>query len=448
MDALHTAGVDQLAALVHNGEVSSLELVTACLERISELDGEVRAWVRTCPETALERARELDSLLQAGVRIGPLHGIPFGVKDIFDTAGLETESGSPSLKGFVPAQDAEVVRRMREAGAVLLGKTETTQFAYFDPAPTRNPWNTAHTPGGSSSGSAAAVACGMCPAAFGSQTGGSIIRPSSFCGIAGIKPTRERISRRGMTPLARSLDHAGPMARSVRDLAVLLDVVWETSEREEEPRFRECLERPPATLKIGVPDRYFDSGLDPAMAEAFSSALKTLGELGLEVSTVSPPASFEAGAEAGKTIFAAEAAAYHRDHYERHAGDYRPKILELVEKGLRITAVEYLRAMEDRHRMRRDFLELFQRVDLVASPAAPGPAPQGLESTGDPVFNAPFTTIGFPALTVPMGLSPAGLPLGLQLAGPPLSEANLLAAGNLFETKTALRPGTAGHPAS
>ncbi|HSC72190.1 MAG TPA: amidase, partial [Candidatus Methylomirabilis sp.] len=208
--------------LLRTGRLSTVELVRSVLDRISATEPHVLAWARTQPEAALAQAERSDRLLRQGTYLGPLHGIPLGIKDVYCTAGIETTAGSRVLRDFVPSFDATVIRRLREAGAILLGKTATTEFAYADPAATRNPWNPAHTPGGSSSGSAAGLAAGMCLGALGTQTGGSIIRPAAFCGVVGLKPTYGRVSRHGLIPLAWSLDHAGAMARTVRDVASLL----------------------------------------------------------------------------------------------------------------------------------------------------------------------------------------------------------------------------------
>lgn len=431
--------VEELAGAVISRQVTAREVVQALLDRIGELEPAVQAWARLCGERALEEAAGLDHRLASGQRPGPLHGVPVGVKDIIYTQGVETSAGSPILQGFVPAYDATVVARLRQAGAVILGKTVTTQFAYLDPGPTRNPWNLEHTPGGSSSGSAAAVACGMVPAALGTQTIGSILRPAAYCGVVGLKPTYGRVSRHGIVPLAWTLDHPGPLARTVEDVAVMLEVLAGPDGQDpacsSQPveRWTQACRLSASGLRVGVPDRFFPERSDPEAREAYGRALAALEGAGAAVREVRLPAEFEAGLVAQRTILAAEAATFHRRWFEQRAEDYGPKLRALVEEGMRVPATEYIRARQVRRACRRGMAELFDEVDVLATPTTPAPAPEGLQSTGDPTFNGPFSLVGFPSITVPVELSSTGLPLGVQLVAKPFAEATLLRAAAALE---------------
>lgn len=431
--------VRELADAVASRQLSAREVVQSLLDRIHQVEPAVRAWARLCPEKALEEAERLDRRLARGERAGPLHGVPVGVKDIVYTQGVETSAGSPILRGFVPAYDATVVARLREAGAVVLGKTVTTQFAFLDPGPTRNPWDLEHTPGGSSSGSAAAVACGMVPAAVGTQTVGSILRPAAYCGVVGLKPTYGRVSRHGILPLAWTLDHPGPFARAVEDVALLLEVLAGPDGRDPacspQPveRWTEACGLGASGLRVGVADRFFSERASPEVLQAFRRALGALGDAGAQVREVGLPAEFDEAPRAQRAILAAEAAAFHSRWYPERAQDYAPRLRELVEEGLRLAAPDYVRARQLRRRCRLAMLSVFDAVDVLATPATPTPAPEGLQSTGDPAFNGPFTFVGFPAVAVPVDLSEAGLPVGVQLVARPFAESTLLRAAAALE---------------
>lgn len=441
----YTLTLGEAAELIRRGDLSPVDLTRSVLDRIAAVEPRVQAWARTCAERALAEAAWLEKRLQHGQYLGPLHGIPLGMKDIYYTAGLETSAGSAILAGFVPTEDATVVRRLREAGAILLGKTHTTQFAMADPAPTRNPWNLGHTPGGSSSGSAAAVAADMALGAFGTQTAGSILRPAAYCGVVGLKPTYGRVSRHGIVPLAWTLDHAGPLAKTVHDAALLLEAVAGPDPRDPSaapipvPAFGGAVAEGPSGLRVGIPDRYFTERVEGAVAEAYQDALKVLEQVGVRLVDLRLPESFEAGVEAGRLIMHVEGAAVHLDWFRQRPHDYRPKLRALIEAGILVPGVSYLRAQQVRRAAIRDMQAAFTTVDALAAPAAPTPAPPGLGSTGDPVFNAPFSTFGFPALAVPMGFAPSGLPVSLQLAGGPFDEVTILRLGGAYEAATGWR---------
>lgn len=439
MGELWELTVREAVGAVASRQVSSRELVQAALHRVEQLEPAVRAWARLDADRALAEAGRLDERLSRGERVGPLHGVPVGVKDIVYTQGLETSAGSSILKGFVPRYDATVVARLRAAGAVVLGKTVTTEFAFLDPGPTRNPWNLEHTPGGSSSGSAAAVACGMVPAALGTQTVGSILRPAAYCGVVGLKPTYGRVSRYGIVPLSWTLDHPGPFARSVEDVALLLEVLAgpdgldPACTPQPVERWTQACRLPASGLKVGVPDRFFPERSVPEVREAYGRALAALESAGAEVREVRLPQEFEAGLVAQRTILAAEAATFHRPWFDRRPEEYGPKLRALLEEGMRIPATEYIRARQVRRACRRAMAVLLEEVDVLATPTTPSPAPRGLESTGDPAFNGPFSFVGFPSVTVPVGLSEDGLPLGVQLAAKPFAETTLLRAAAALE---------------
>ncbi len=436
-------------AAIASGRLTPVDLLESTLTRIEQVEPRVQAWARLRTEEARREAARLWRLQKGGTILSPLHGIPVGVKDIFYTAGVETACGSRIMAGFVPEADATTVARLRTAGAIILGKTHTTEFASFDPSPARNPWALDRTPGGSSSGSGAALAARMCQGALGSQTSGSIVRPSAFCGIVGIKPTFGRVSRHGVHPLAWTLDHPGPMARTVRDVAVLLEVIAGP-----DPNDPTTLGAPPPAryaallddigsaedtvggLRVGIPDRYFTDGVDPEAEELYRAALRVLETLGCAVREIRLPPEFEAGMEAHELIHNAEAAAVHVDRYRARSGDYGSKLRAIIETGLQIPAPTYVRAQQIRTLLIRGMRDLLREVDAIATPAALGPAPAGLASTGSPVFNRPFSFAGFPSLGVPCGFTEAGLPVGLQLAGRPFDETTILRVAAAYEDAT------------
>ena len=434
------------AAEIAAGRLSPVELIDATLDRLERVEPRVQAWARIRPDDARKAARRLADLRASGTLVGPLHGIPVGIKDIFYTAGLETSCGSKIMAGFVPSYDATAVARLRRAGAIVLGKTHTTEFASFDPSPARNPWALEHTPGGSSSGSAAALAARMCHGALGSQTSGSICRPAAFCGIVGLKPTFGRVSRYGVHPLAWTLDHPGPMARTVRDVAVLLDAVAgpdandpATVSAPAPPRAAAALADARACdavvrgLRVGIPDRYFSDGLDPEEAAAYRDALRALGDLGCRIEDVRLPELFETAMDAHELIHHTEAAAVHADTYRVHPNEYGHKLRAVIEAGFHVPAPSYVRAQQIRTLLIEAMRTLMHNVDVLATPSAPGPAPAGLGSTGSPAYNRPFSFLGFPSLTVPCGFTKNGLPLGIQLGGRPFEEITLLSLAAAYE---------------
>jgi Asp-tRNA(Asn)/Glu-tRNA(Gln) amidotransferase A subunit family amidase len=341
--------------------------------------------------------------------------VPVGIKDIFDVAGMPTTAGARAFAHTRPAQDSAAVARLRAAGAVILGKTHTTQFAFRDPAPTRNPWNTTHTPGGSSSGSAAAVAARMVPGAIGSQTVGSILRPAAYCGVVGLKGPHGLVPLDGVVPLAWSFDHCGPFARSVADATLLLAVLGDVA-----------LEPPAVTgPRLAVGRQLFDRAEAP-LRRHLESVLGRLTGAGARVTELTLPVPWGEIHAAGQVMLEVEAATYHQPAFAKHAADFGPGIAEAVTSGLKRPATEYVAANRTRLAFRAAMLPLLEAHDALLSPTAPGPAPAGLGWTGDASLCAPWSSTGVPSITLPSGLDDAGLPLALQLVQAPGGLARLL----------------------
>jgi Asp-tRNA(Asn)/Glu-tRNA(Gln) amidotransferase A subunit family amidase len=410
--------------------LTPVELLDDCLARIDRYEPRVHAWVFVDRDGARADAERLTDELRRGQRRGPLHGIPLGIKDVFDVFDWPTAAGSRLWAQSVARRDATVVQRLRQAGAVFLGKTVTTTYASFDPPVTRNPWDPERTPGGSSSGSAAAVACGMCLGALGSQTGGSITRPASYCGVAGCKPSYGRVSVDGIVPLAPSMDHPGSIALCVKDLAILLQTVAGP-----DPRDATCADRPVPDYLVrlnGPPPRLawlrglFEERAEPSVKALMDQVSKTLQARQASVQHRALPAGFASVLQCHRTVMAVEAAAYHGTRLRRHPDDYAPEIRALVEEGLACPATDYARAIDHRRQLLGEILPSFEELDALLTPATTGPAPDAT-TTGDPAFNAPWSYTGLPTVSIPASRSPEGLPLGLQLVGRPWSEAELLA---------------------
>jgi Asp-tRNA(Asn)/Glu-tRNA(Gln) amidotransferase A subunit family amidase len=370
--------------------------VKTCLERIRELDPKIQAWVQVAPQPSLGD--------------GPLAGIPFGAKDIMETRGLSTEYGSPIYKGRQGSTDAAVVTSLRRRGAILLGKTHTTAFAYRTPAPTRNPRNLEHTPGGSSSGSAAAVAAGMVPFALGTQTRGSILRPASFCGVTGFKPTYGLVSLDGVLPYAKSLDTVGFFTHTPADMVALWEAMGHSSGRDE-----------PVTL--GVPDPM--PQVDAEMAAAVQRAIDTFRKGGVAMRSVDIAGVLTAVDAATNDIAFYEGARFHEQRWKEY-GARLQDVADLVEKGLKMPVEQYERALRQVQEGRSRLSELYRTTPVILVPAAVGTAPRGLSNTGDPRINAPWTGFGTPAISIPMPVT--GLPLGLQVTADRGQDARVLRA--------------------
>ncbi|MCS6780111.1 MAG: amidase [Geminicoccaceae bacterium] len=409
----------ELARAIEEGRITVRELVETCLARIEADEPRIRAWAHLDRSYALARADALDADRRAGRPPGPLFGLPVGVKDIVDTADLPTEHGSPIFTGRRPARDAWIVTRLVAAGAVVLGKTVTTEFAAFTPGPTRNPHDPSRTPGGSSSGSAAAVAAGMVPLAIGSQTNGSVIRPAAFCGVVGYKPTHGLIPRTGVLEQSPTLDHVGVFARDLADAALLaealvgFDAADPATRPQAAPRLRRAAaEGMPVRPRLALVWGPAGDRAEPAMRAAMEEVRASLGEAILEAEL--PPAFADALA-IHRTIWTAELAARFGRLVAERGELVSARFKELVAEGEKVSAVAYQRALAARERLRAELGAFLHEIDAILTPAAPGEAPPGLESTGDPAFCTSWTLVGAPALTLPLLSGPAGLPMGLQL---------------------------------
>lgn len=364
----------------------------------------------------------------------PLLGLTVAVKDIFDAAGMATTSGAPSFAHRRPERDAPAVAALRSAGAVILGKTVTTEFAFADPSITRNPWNLEHTPGGSSSGSAAAVAAGMAHVALGSQTIGSTIRPAGYCGVVGFKGTYGRISTEGVTPLSWSLDHVGIFARSVEDAAQVYSILAgdhaAVSHSATKPSASPSAQGSPRRSnppRFSVPRAWVESVATPGIRAHLDEIAELLRRAGGVVEEITLPPSGPRIETDGRLVLRVEVAAYHSRWFPEHAAEYAPKIKELIESGLHVPAIDYIRAHEARYRFRREMGSIFSRYDALLLPSAPAPAPALSENTtGDPVFCAPWSFAGLPSIALPSGITPGGLPLSVQLVGAANTDAQLL----------------------
>ena len=437
---LHLLSASDAARLMRDGTLGSEELVEACLARIREVDAEVQAWAFLDPDYALSQARAADQLRLSGQAIGPLHGIPVGIKDIFDTADMPTENGSPIHAGRAPSRDATAVVRLRTAGAVIMGKTVTTEFAYFSPGKTRNPHNCEHTPGGSSSGSAAAVAAGMVPLALGSQTNGSTIRPAAYCGVVGFKPSHGLISRHRVCALSRTLDHVGLFGRTVEDVALLAEQLAGYDEADPDTRPRAAIpfarvasEEPPVPPVFALVKTPMWERADGDTTEGFAELAEELGE---QVEEVELLPSATAAWELHQIIMSAEMAVNLEREYNLGRDRISEKLRKQIELGRDVRAIDYQRALARIAPIHESFAELFQqRYDAILTPAAPGPAPKGLDATGDPSFCTLWTLCGMPAISLPLMQARSGLPIGVQLVGPRGGDARLLRTARWLSAK-------------
>ena len=430
------------AADIQAGRLSSEELVGACLERIRQLEPTVQAWQFLDEQHALAQARAADDRRRSGQAVGALCGIPVGIKDIIDTADMPTENGTVLHKGRMPRADAAVVAKLRAAGAVIMGKTVTTECAYFNPGKTRNPHNPEHTPGGSSSGSAAAVAAHMVPLALGSQTAGSVIRPGAFCGDYAFKPTHGLIPRTGVLLLSRALDHIGLFARSLEDIALLAEelVGYDERDPDTQPRARMpfraiAAEEPPIEPRFAFIKTPHWERVDADAKEAYGELVESLGEHVEEVELF--PTARQAW-EWQRTIMEAEMTANFEPLWREGGERLSERLRALIERGREMRALDYQRALRSLPAVIETFDELFtERYDAIITPPALGTAPKGLGATGDPVFCVLWTLLGMPALTLPLMRGANGLPLGVQLVGRRNYDARLLRSARWLEKKLA-----------
>lgn len=429
------ATIAEAAAAIRRGLVTPLELVQVCLAQIDRHESAVRAWVSVDREGALRAAEKATQDLAAGRPLSHLHGIPLGIKDIVDVAGFPTRAGS-SLTADAPAQqNAWVAERLTAAGAILLGKTVTTEFACFQPPATQNPWNERHTPGGSSSGSAAALATGMCLGALGSQTGGSINRPASYCGVAGLKPTYGRVSRAGVFPVSFHLDHVGPMARTVTDCGLLLSVIAGHDPADPASSVRPSIEMPDEQAswapdhppRLAIVRSYFFDTADAELAEIVESAVLKLTEQGARVVELPLPDQFADVHTMHRRIMAAEAFDVHRRVFGASREGYSENMRDFLAEGAAVTLPQYQEALRHRVAFRNAMQRLLGDVDAILLPATPAPPPD-TSTTGDARFNSPWSHAGIPSISFPCGMTRGGLPVAMQLVGEAWSEEWLLPA--------------------
>jgi len=447
--------ITETAAGLRRKEFSPVELTKACLARIEAIDGKLHSFITLTADLALQKAEQAEQELHAGKDRGPLHGIPIALKDLYATKGVRTTCHSAVLEDWIPDHDAAAVNRLQEAGAILLGKLGMHEFAFGGPsvdAPfpaVRNPWNTAHIPGGSSSGSGAALAAGLCYGALGSDTGGSIRTPSSHCGIVGIKPTYGRVSRDGVVPLSWSLDHAGPMARSVEDCAILLQAIAGYDSKDPAsanvavPDFHDRLPDGIKGLRVGVPRaHWFDEnkGTDPETEAVFDNALKTLESLGAVIVEIDGKA-FSIARKANQTILVCEAYAYHEKTLQATPMKFGSSVRRRMLEAAFLSAADYITAQRARSVLNDQIRANFSRVDVFATPSAPRP-PEAFatmdpnEQNLRPNFTNPFNLTGLPAISVPCGFTPGNLPVGLQIAARPFDEATCFRVACAYEQTT------------
>ena len=424
----------QAAVAIQSGEATSEELVQACLDHINTIEDSIGAWVHLDPEYALQQARDADLHRRSGMAVGPLHGIPVGVKDIFDTKDMPTEDGTVLHAGRTPAYDATAVGLLREAGAVILGKTVTTELAVYAPGKTRNPHDPARTPGGSSSGSAAAVAAQMVPLAIGTQTNGSVIRPASYCGVYGYKPSHGLISRYRILQQSRALDQVGMFGRSVEDVALIAQQLMAFDDRDPDMRPRS---RPDligfATQAPLVPPRLafvktpaWDQA-DEDVQGAFAELMTFLGD---KVEELDLSDLLAKAVEWHRTIMEADLAKSFRREYERGKESISATLREMIERGQQCLAMDYNYALEQIPALNNALDELLLEYDAIITPATTGEAPAGLESTGSPVFCTPWSLCGVPSISVPILQGSNGMPLGVQMTAGRNDDARLLRTAN------------------
>ena len=436
MPEAYTLSVSDAAQQVRSRQLAPTDYAAALLDRIDTYEPDLQAWVTIDREAVISDARQREQEPSQGI----MAGVPVGLKDIFYTAGMKTTACSRIYADFVPEYDATCVTRLKEAGAIVMGKAVTTEFATSDPSPSRNPWNREHTPGGSSSGSSVAVAAGMVPAALGSQTGGSTCRPAAYNGIVGLKPTYGRISRYGVVPVSWSLDTVGILVRSVTDAAILLQAMSGHDPNDpgsaEEPvsDFREQMDGHAGPPRLGLLSRgYFFDRSSQEVRQHTLNVADRLREAGAVVEELELPESFSAAPDVQRVVMNVECAAFHEKFFRHRADEYGPRLRANIEMGLLIPSVTYLQAQRLRREFRRDLTALAERVDALLMPATPAPAPKDLNTTGDAAFQAPWTSAGLPTVVVPSGLSEEGLPLGVQFAATPFDEGRLLGVARWCE---------------
>ncbi len=444
--------LNEASRLIRDKKISPVDLTQGCLNRIDRLNPRLNAFITVTAESALAQAREAETEIQRGHWRGPLHGIPIALKDLFDTAGVPTTAASDLFKDRVPTEDCEIVRRLKDAGAVLLGKLNMHEFAYGGSSvisyygPVHNPWSLDHEAGGSSSGSAVAMAAGLCYGAVGSDTGGSIRQPSAYCGTVGLKPTYGRVSTRGVIPLSWLYDHVGPMTRTVEDAAAMLQVLAGYDPEDANsadapvPDYTAAL-RQNGQLRVGVPRAYFYEKLHPEIESAMHAALAVIRKIASNVRDIEMPASNDT------TILRAEAYAYHAENVKKNPELYQPETLKRIRAGEDVTTATYIQARRQVEQFRHTIRKVFETVDLLVTPTTPVPPFTISELLADmddlrtkeilTLRNTrPFNILGLPSISVPCGFTRAGLPIGLQISGAPWAEGNVLRLAHAYEQQT------------
>lgn len=435
MTDLFKLGLREAAQRIRAGRLQPSHYMASLLERIERLEREVQAWQWLDRARATEAAKQADQADAHWRAAHPLHGVPIGVKDNFYTAGIPTTMGCKLYERFVPRESAELVVRLESAGAILLGKTVTTEAAFMVPAKTRNPWNPKHTPGGSSSGSAAAVAAGMVPGALGTQTNGSVIRPAAFCGVVGYKPSQGMLSVRGVMPFSPSLDQPGVFARSVADAAFLASCL--TVQRSAIAADVTVLRSAPKLAAVRSPVWYL---AQPEQRAQFDADIARLREAGASIDILEIPGEFDQAHKIHRTIMRVEAARVSRKVRAQYRSAFSDYLNEALDEGERIPDAEYREAMKARTQLQHSLASFFDRgYSAIITPPAAGEAPASLETTGDPRFCTIWTLTGAPALTVPTGKGPNGLPLGLQIVGAAEEENYLLGTAAWCEKHSPFR---------
>jgi aspartyl-tRNA(Asn)/glutamyl-tRNA(Gln) amidotransferase subunit A len=453
--------LNEASQLLRSKKVSPVELTRECLTRIEQFNPKLNAFITVTTDSALAEARQAEEEIQRGHWRGPLHGVPIALKDLLDTAGVRTTAGSELFKDRIPTQDAEIVRRLKAAGAVFLGKLNLHEFAYGGSSaisyfgPVHNPWNFDYSPGGSSGGSAAAIAAQLCYAAIGSDTGGSIRQPAAYCGIVGLKPTYGRVSTSGVIPLSWSLDHLGPMTRTVKDATLMLQVIAGYDAQDTAnidvpvPDYAATIAAPTSSLCLGILRDYFFDGLNPeiqAAIEVALSVLKTLTRTQRDTAPLATDRSYSSMMDPYVTILRAEAYTCHKKYLSKNPELYQAQTLKRIQAGADITASAYIQARRQLEQVRRSVSQIFETVDLLITPTTCIP-PFAIADLSDPNTlrdkellmlrnTRPFNMLGLPTISVPSGFTQANFPIGMQVTGPPNGEATVLRLAHAYEQAT------------
>ena len=455
---INYSSVAELAPRIKNGDISPVDIVRTSLDRISQLEPSLNAFLEVWGDSALQQATEAEQAISSGDYLGPLHGIPVGLKDLIDVSGKETTGGSKVLAGNVATVDATVVTQLKAAGAILIGKMNLVEFAFgatgLNPhtGDVKNPWDTMRITAGSSSGSAAAVAAGMIPVTLGSDTGGSVRMPAAVCGIAGLKPTYGRVSRNGVLDLSWSMDHVGPMTRTTEDCALLMNVLSgydpldPASSKEPVPDFTSGIDRGLDGLKIGVPqDYFFNDSVDPEIVASVRAAIELMTSNGAEIVDLPMP-WVDKGRRINLGVMYPEATSIHEKMIAEHAEKYSPSVRHRIQSGFNVSAIDYVRAQRARQWFSYKMAESMKKVDVLITPSVPIQTPTIADCTPAPgktaaggelaIFTGVFDTTGQPSHSIPCGFTTSGMPIGMMITGHPFNESTVLRVGHAFEKLT------------